>query len=139
MIEGAEVTGPVIGAAIAVHKALGPGLAEKVYERALAHELQRRGMPVKTQWPIEVTYAGQHVGRHVLDLLCRPWRDGPALILEAKAFRCPDPVRTAHARRQLASYLAAARLRCGLVLNFANSQIVICRVLNPNERKEKTQ
>lgn len=140
-LEDPEVTFPIIGAAIAVHRQLGPGLLERVYDRALADECQRRGMPVRCQHQIEVMYNGRSVGRHFLDLLVRPFSGGPAIVVESKHFRCPDPARLGLARRQCQGYLAAARLRLGLVLNFGNQRLDVSRVVNPHHvrRSERTE
>ena len=64
-----ELTGSVIGAAIRVHKALGPGFLESVYENALAIELQARGIGFERQRAVPVLYHGSEVGLHRLDLL----------------------------------------------------------------------
>jgi GxxExxY protein len=99
----------VIGAAIEVHRELGPGLLESIYEAAMAVELELRDIPYRRQVPISVTYKGEKIGEHRLDLIV-----DEVLIVELKATTAFEPVHTA----QLVSYLRAADLRLGLLLNF---------------------
>ena len=75
-----ELTGLVIGAAIEVHRVVGPGFLESVYEEALAAELELRGVPCIRQKPVAVTYKGRQGGEGKLDLLV-----GNTLIVELKA------------------------------------------------------
>ncbi|MBI1742599.1 GxxExxY protein [Candidatus Acetothermia bacterium] len=99
----------VIGAAIEVHKHLGPGYLESVYEEALAMEFNLRSVPFERQKPINVTYKGQPVGESRLDFLV----DG-CLIVELKAVEAFAPVHQA----QVISYLKAMNLQLGLLINF---------------------
>src|SRR5438132_13065269 len=64
-----ELTGAIIGAAIAVHRELGPGKLESVYERALAIELRARGVPFRAQVPVPMLYRGESVGDFFADLI----------------------------------------------------------------------
>ena len=64
-----ELTEQIIAAAIQVHRILGPGFLEAIYERALVIELKNRNIPFKQQVQIIVTYCGRQVGRHRLDLI----------------------------------------------------------------------
>ncbi len=64
-----DLTEKIIGAAIAVHKELGPGFLEKVYETALTLEFSLRNLPFRQQAPIDVRYKGRLVGHYVADLL----------------------------------------------------------------------
>jgi GxxExxY protein len=57
-----EISGQIVDAAIVVHRALGPGLLESVYQTALGYELERRGLRVLQQHPIPVSYEGIHMG-----------------------------------------------------------------------------
>ncbi len=99
----------VIGAAIEVHKTLGPGYLESVYEEALAVELQLLQIPFERQKPIGVKYKYCLVGESRLDFLI----DG-ILILELKAIDNLAPIH----RAQVISYLKATNLRLGLLINF---------------------
>jgi GxxExxY protein len=75
-----ELSHQVIGAALEVHKELGPGFLEAVYEEALEYEFQQRGIPYQKQHPIEVTYKGRIVGTGRLDFFI-----GDCLVVELKA------------------------------------------------------
>jgi GxxExxY protein len=98
-----------IGAALEVHKALGPGHPEAVYEEALCIELEMRGLQFARQEPYDITYRGRNVGRGRLDLVV-----GGALIVEVKAVESVAAVHTA----QVISYLKATGRRLGILLNF---------------------
>ena len=69
-----ELSYAVVGAAMEVHRTLGPGFLESVYEAALAHELTLRGIPFEQQKRLPVHYKGQRIGEYVADLSSR-WRD----------------------------------------------------------------
>ena len=86
----------VIGAAIEVHRALGPGLLEGVYEKALCIEFELRGIAFRTQSRVEIAYKGRPVGKGKLDLIV-----GDRLIVELKAVEKLAPIHLA----QTISYL----------------------------------
>jgi len=99
----------IIGAAIEVHRVLGPGYLESVYEEALAVELNLRGVAFERQKGMSVDYKGHAVGEGRLDLLV----DG-CLIVELKAVEALAPIHTS----QVISYLKATQLPLGLLINF---------------------
>jgi len=99
----------VIGAAIEVHRHLGPGYLEGVYEEALAVELRLRGVLFERQKAIAVTYKGHNVGEGRVDLLV-----GDELLVELKAVEALAPIHKA----QLLSYLKAMGCHLGLLINF---------------------
>ena len=99
----------VIGAAIEVHRILGPGYLESVYEEALALEFALRQIPFERQNPVSVIYKGHPVGASRLDFLV-----GGCLIVELKAVDALAPVHQA----QVISYLKATGLHLGLLMNF---------------------
>jgi GxxExxY protein len=99
----------VIGAALEVHRALGPGFLESVYEEALCVELSLRGIPFARQVPIRVAYKGNTVGEARLDILV----DG-CMVVELKATESIAPIHVA----QVISYLKATKLPLGLLLTF---------------------
>jgi GxxExxY protein len=103
------VTDQIIGCAIEVHRTLGPGLLESIYEKALCFELQSRGIKVHAQLAIPVVYKGQSLGEHRLDLLVEE-----QVIVELKALDRLDPV--FHA--QVLSYLRLTGKQVGLLINF---------------------
>lgn len=99
----------VIGAAIEVHRTLGPGSLEEVYEKALTVEMCLRGIPFEPQKTVEVEYKGHGVGEGRLDFLV-----GGCVVVELKAVQALAPVHTA----QVIAYLRATGLTLGLLLNF---------------------
>jgi GxxExxY protein len=111
----------VIAAAIAVHKELGPGFREEVYENGLCMELEERGIPYARQIEIPVHYRGECVGSHTLDLLVEG-----SLVLELKSVSVLLDVHYA----QLTAYLRAADARIGLLLNFGMMPLGIKRQVN---------
>lgn len=104
-----DLTYRIIGAAMAVHSALGPGFFEKVYENALCHEFTKRGISYQQQKRFRVQYDGVDVGDMIVDLLVED-----EVILELKATREPQSL----AESQVIGYLKAAGLKRGLVINF---------------------
>ena len=99
----------VIGAAIEVHRHLGPGYLESIYEEALAWELAQRDVSFERQKEIGVRYKNQTIGRHKMDLLV-----GGRLIVELKAVEALADIHKA----QVISYLKATGLQLGLLVNF---------------------
>jgi GxxExxY protein len=119
-----ETSSQVIGAAMAVHKELGPGLFEEVYKACLRHELQNRGLKVLHEVGMPVTYDGvELVVGYRIDLLVED-----SLIIELKSVHQLVPIHKA----QLLTYLRLADLPVGLLLNFNTQKIKdgIVRVVN---------
>ncbi|OGI44535.1 MAG: GxxExxY protein [Candidatus Muproteobacteria bacterium RBG_16_64_11] len=104
-----DLANTVIGAAIEVHKQLGPGYLESVYEQALAVELGLRGIPYVRQHQVSVAYKDTSVGEGRLDFLV-----AGKLIVELKAVEGILPIH----KSQLISYLKAMSLPLGLLINF---------------------
>lgn len=104
-----RVTGEIIGAAMEVHSALGPGMLERLYEHALCHELLLRGLLVQRQRPIRLTYKGVELGDQFLDIVVNE-----LVVVELKAV---DKVHEVHLST-LVSYLRSASLPLGLLINF---------------------
>ncbi len=109
-----DLTGSIIGAAMEVHRVLGHGFLEAVYEAALAHELDLRGIPYERQKRLTVTYKGEAVGDYVADFVV----DGK-VVVELKATRGLAEVDEA----QLLNYLKAAGMRVGLLFNFGTPSL----------------
>ena len=107
-----DLTHKIIGCAYKVHNALGPGFLEKVYENSLRIELERLGLQIKQQEPINVTYEGHVVGEYFADL----WVD-ERVVIELKAVQLLDKRHEV----QLVNCLAATGVNCGLLLNFGSS------------------
>ncbi len=99
----------VIGAAIEVHRHLGPGYLECVYEEALAVELDLRHIPYERQKAFAVDYKGRTIGEGRLDFLV-----GDELLVELKAVEALAPIHKA----QVISYLKATQHQLGLLINF---------------------
>jgi GxxExxY protein len=111
----------IIGAAIKVHKELGPGFLESIYEEALKIELSETNLNFECQKEIKIEYHGKEVGIHRLDLVIEK-----KIIVELKAAK---ELTDAHFA-QLISYLKATNLKVGLLLNFAKPTLEIKRVVN---------
>jgi GxxExxY protein len=114
------ISGQVIEAAIAVHKELGPGFLESIYQNAMVVALRNRGIPYEDQREIEIVFEGVVVGKHRLDLVVPE-----QIVIELKAVRELDEVHFAQVR----SYLKASGLHVGLLLNFNATTLVIKRVV----------
>jgi len=105
-----KVTEAIIGAAIEVHRTLGPGLLEAAYEECLCHELRLRGIPFERQRPLPVTYKGLDLEcGYRLDLLVHD-----AVVVEIKAVEALQPIHEA----QLLTYLKLGGWKVGLLINF---------------------
>ncbi len=104
------ITEQIIGAAIAVHRALGPGLLESAYETCLTYELTQQGLKVEVQKPLPVVYREVKLDcGYRLDLLVED-----AIIVELKSVDRLVPIHTA----QLMSYLKLSGCKVGLLINF---------------------
>lgn len=105
-----ELTDAIIGAAIEVHRALGPGLLESAYEACMVHGLALRGLRVRSQVPVPVVYKGIGLDcGYRIDLLVND-----EVVVELKAIDALAPVHEA----QLLSYMKLAGKRRGLLINF---------------------
>ncbi len=105
-----ELVGQVIGAAIEVHKALGPGLLESAYATCLCRELDLRSIPYEKEKPLPIDYKGTKLDcGYRMDLLI-----DNRLILELKSCDCLQPIHEA----QLLTYLKLTGIRVGLLVNF---------------------
>jgi len=106
------LTATIIGSSFKVHKVLGSGFLEKVYENALRIDLVKLGLRVKQQEPIKVWYEGQVVGDYCADLLVEE-----RIIVELKAVQAL----TKEHEVQLVNYLSATKTDIGLLINFGSS------------------
>ena len=110
MLENAGLTERIIGAAIEVHKQLGPGLLESCYERCLRHEIESQGMTCRTQVELPVSYKGKLLDcGYRIDAIVND-----QVLLEIKAVDEIHPIHEA----QLLTYLKISGLRIGLLMNF---------------------
>ena len=120
--EYGDLTFRIIGAAMAVHKALGPGFPEKIYQKALAIELTRRGMRFEREKLIEVFYDGVELGDFYIDFLIEN-----CIIVELKAVE----QLTLHHQQQVISYLAASGREVALLIDFGAASLEYKRLLPP--------
>lgn len=109
-----KITQAIIGSAIEVHRVLGPGLFEGIYESALCRELEGVGLRCQRQVPVSVLYKGHNVGEYRVDLLVEE-----SVIVEVKAAERLDRIFEA----QVLTYLRATGKRVGLLINF-NSRLL---------------
>ena len=118
-----ELSEQILGCGIRVHRQLGPGFLEKIYEEALCLELAKAGLTFERQKLVKVLYDGKPIGEHRLDLLV-----GGKVVVELKACSAIEDAHLATAR----SYLKATGLQLALVINFARPTLDIKRVVLTN-------
>jgi GxxExxY protein len=116
-----ELTDEIIGAAMAIHRALGPGLDEKIYENSLCIEFAERSIPFTQQQIFPVHYHERYVGKLITDLIAES-----KVIVETKVV---DQIIDVHIA-QVLSYLSINKLKVGLIINFKPASLVIKRVAN---------
>jgi GxxExxY protein len=110
MLYEKDLTGQIIGAAIDVHRALGPGLLESAYQACLARELTLRGIPYEQEKPLPIEYKGVRLDcGYRLDFLV-----GGKAVVELKAVDALHPVHEA----QVLTYLKLTGCKIGLLINF---------------------
>ena len=120
-LEFEELTGKTIGAAIEVHRQLGPGFIESIYENALVYELQKCGLKVEQQLEVPIVYDGKiEVGKHRLDLFVEH-----EIVIDLKAISELLPIHFAIVKSQL----RAVKRKHGLLLNFAKVTLEARRVI----------
>ena len=119
-----DVTGAILGAAIEVHRVLGPGLLESIYSRCLQYELTARGLRFMTQTPLPVVYKSARLeGMYRVDLVVED-----LVVVEIK---CVDALTPVH-RAQMLTYLKLSKCQGGLLINFNVPRLMdgVKRVLN---------
>lgn len=109
-----KITDRIIGCAIEVHKKLGPGLLEKIYENALCVELGLNDIKYESQKPLAVNYKGNYIGDYRIDVLVED-----KVVVEIKSVERHDPVFEA----QILSYMKLGGFKIGLLINF-NSKLL---------------
>jgi GxxExxY protein len=120
-LEYEALTERIIGAAIEVHRRLGPGFVESVYEKALIIELKKPGLAVQDQKEVIIVYDGEEVGRHRLDLLVED-----TIVVDLEAIKDLEDIHFAIVRSQL----KAVGREHGLRLNFAKTTLQPKRVIS---------
>ncbi len=104
-----DLTSRIIASAIAIHRVVGPGLAEQSYQAAMAIEMTDRGLSFSREPTISVDYKGVVIGQHRPDFIVEE-----QVILELKAVRAIEPVFA----QQVLTYLRITGLKVGLLINF---------------------
>ena len=110
-----KITEEIIGAAIEVHKVLGCGLLESIYEEALCHEFNLQNIHYERQYEFNVVYKNKIIRGQRLDLLVRN-----EVIIEIKSLRKLPDITMA----QIFSYLTATKLKRGLIINFGEKRLI---------------
>jgi len=123
-MEENQISGQILDAAVRIHRALGPGLFESVYEAVLAHELRKRGFNAARQAPVPVHYEGlEFAEAYRADLVVED-----KVLVELKSVERLLPIH----RKQTLTYVKLKKLRLGLLINFGAEYIKegIERVVN---------
>ena len=120
-----KITEQIIGAAIDVHRELGPGLLESVYQKCLFLALQERGLRVEKEIPVPVRFRGQEIDEcgFRMDLLVED-----AVVIELKSV---DVIHDVH-KKQLLTYLRLSGKKLGLLINFNEASLMsgLTRIIN---------
>ena len=117
----AELTGRIIGCAMQVHRVLGNGFQEVIYQRALAIELENQGLGFQREFEMPIFYREQNIGTRRVDFLVQG-----CVLVELKAIIRLEEVHLAQAK----NYLEAFRLEVGLLLNFGAPSLEVKRLVN---------
>ena len=120
-LEHEKLTERIIGCAIEVHKKLGPGFLESIYENAFIIELQKQNLQVERQREVVIKYDDFEVGRHRLDLIVND-----TIVVELKAVKNIEDVHFAIVK----SYLKALGKEHGLIINFSKKVLEVKRVIH---------
>ena len=118
-----ELTGKIIGCAMEVHKYLGNGFQEVVYQRCLAIEMTRQGIAFSREHEMEIFYKGEQVGLRRVDFFVED-----KMMVELKAVIQLEDVHLA----QAINYLEAYGMKIGLLINFGNTSLQFKRVMKPS-------
>ena len=115
-----ELSYEIIGVAMEVHRELGYGFLEKVYENAMVIILKERNLNVKQQEEIKVNFHGQEIGNYISDLIVED-----KIIIELKA---ATKIKDVH-KVQIANYLKATGKKLGIIINFGREKLEFERVV----------
>ena len=124
--ENSELTGKIIGCAMEVHRQMGNGFQEVVYQRALSIELNLQKLNHIREMEMPLTYKGEHVGTRRVDFFVED-----KILLEIKAVKELEDVHLA----QAINYLEAYGMEIGLLVNFGNTSLQFKRVMKPKPLK----
>lgn len=123
-----ELTGKIIGCSMEVHRHLGNGFQEAIYQRALALEFEMQGLGFAREFEMPIHYKGSHIGTRRVDFLVEE-----KISVELKAVIKLEDVHLA----QAINYLEAYNLEVGLLLNFGSKSLEFKRVLNSKFKSAK--
>jgi GxxExxY protein len=129
VLRDSEVTQQIIAAAIRVHRQLGPGFLESIYEEALAVEFALSGIQFIRQYPVPLFYRDHQIGEHRLDFLVEG-----KIVVELKAVSELEDIYFTIGR----SYLKATNLQDGLLFNFATAPLTIKRFCRERPTSDDT-
>lgn len=117
-----ELTGKIIGCAMEVHKVLGNGFQEVIYQRALSIEMNMQGIEYSREHEMEIFYKGENIGTRRVDFFVES-----KIMVELKAVIQLDDVHLA----QAINYLEAYNMQIGLLINFGSKSLQFKRVMKP--------
>ena len=120
-----ELTGKIIGAAMEVHKYMGNGFQEVVYQRALSIEMNMQGLAHVREQEMDLSYKGHPIGQRRVDFFVEE-----QIMVEIKAVKELEDVHLA----QAINYLEAYGLEIGLLINFGNTSLQFKRVMKPKSK-----
>jgi GxxExxY protein len=115
-----ELTGRIIGCAMEVHRILGNGFQEVIYQRSLGIEMEKQGLKYSREHEMEIFYKGEHVGNRRVDFFVEG-----KIMVELKAVIQLEDVHLA----QAINYLEAYHMQIGLLINFGNRSLQFKRVM----------
>lgn len=125
-----ELTGKIIGCAMEVHRILGNGFQEVIYQRALAKEMSIQGLEFSREHEMTIFYKGDEIGTRRVDFFV----EGKVMV-ELKAIIQLEDVHLA----QAINYLEAYGLEIGLLINFGNTSLQFKRVMKPNKNHSQSK
>jgi GxxExxY protein len=120
-----ELTGKIIGCAMEVHKILGNGFQEVIYQRALAIEMKKQGLEYSREHEMEIFYKGENIGSRRVDFFVEG-----KIMVELKAIILLEDVHLA----QAINYLEAYNMDIGLLINFGSRSLQFKRVMKPGKK-----
>ena len=120
-----ELTGKIIGCAMEVHRTLGNGFQEKIYQRALAIEMTYQGLSFSREHEMNIIYKGTHIGTRRVDFFVEG-----RIMVEIKAVIKLEDIHLA----QAINYIEIYRLPIGLLINFGSRSLEFKRVMKPKPK-----
>ncbi|MBL7987766.1 MAG: GxxExxY protein [Chlorobi bacterium] len=127
--QDSELTGKIIGCAMEVHKYLGNGFQEVIYQRSLAIEMRLQGLSFEREFEMPLFYKGESVGSRRVDFFVEG-----KIMVELKAVIQLEDVHLA----QAINYLEAYKMKIGLLINFGNRSLQFKRVMKPSGKSQSS-